>query len=178
MRSLVFMFLAVALSNSATAQQHHHQSPYASDENSGIAAISKTEMSALQNGAGMGLAKAAELNHFPGPKHVLELAEDLNLSESQATLIESIRIEMQKAAMQVGANVIDQERILNRRFLHRHIDQSDLRNITARIAKLRGELRFIHLRAHLKTTEILSQKQILRYDELRGYAGSRASGSS
>ena len=29
------------------------------------------------DGAGMGYARAAELNHFPGPMHVLELAREM-----------------------------------------------------------------------------------------------------
>ena len=178
MKSLALLFLAIALSTFAHAQPHQHRSPYASENKSGIAAISKTEMSDLQNGAGMGLAKAAELNHFPGPKHALGLAKELNLSAAQATLIESIRLEMLEAAKQVGARIIDQEGILNRRFLQQHIDQSTLRKITDEIAQLRGELRFIHLSAHLKTKEILTSDQITRYDELRGYVGSGISGSS
>ena len=38
-----------------------------------------------------------------------------------------------------------------------------------RIATLQGELRAIHLRAHLATRAIRSAAQVARYDELRGY---------
>jgi hypothetical protein len=41
-----------------------------------------------------------------------------------------------------------------------------------RIAALQGELRAIHLAAHLTTRAILSESQIIRYNELRGYTES------
>ena len=42
----------------------------------------------LKAGRGMGLALAAELNGYPGPSHVLELADKLKLSaEDKAALV-------------------------------------------------------------------------------------------
>jgi len=75
----------VLLSAAPLVAQHgeHHQSPYAEQEGSGIAAMSRQEANDLRSGAGMGLARAAELNHYPGPLHVLELAEQLGLSAAQ-----------------------------------------------------------------------------------------------
>ncbi len=35
----------------------------------------------------MGLALAAELNGYPGPAHVIELADSLELTEAQRTRI-------------------------------------------------------------------------------------------
>jgi hypothetical protein len=58
-------------------------SPYAGQEGRPIKALSETEMRDLAEGRGMGLAKAAELNSYPGPLHVLELADRLELSEAQ-----------------------------------------------------------------------------------------------
>ncbi len=37
----------------------------------------------LENGEGMGIVKYAELNGYPGPKHVLELVNELRLTEEQ-----------------------------------------------------------------------------------------------
>ena len=37
------------------------------------------------------------------------------------------------------------------------------------IAQLRGELRLVHLLAHLEMKRVLSRGQIEKYDELRGY---------
>ena len=40
-----------------------------------IKALSDHEVSALLDGHGSGFAKAAELNGYPGPTHVLDLAD-------------------------------------------------------------------------------------------------------
>lgn len=43
----------------------------------------------------MGLAKAAELNGYPGPLHVLELAVDLSLTAEQKAATETLFKSMQ-----------------------------------------------------------------------------------
>jgi hypothetical protein len=48
--------------------------PYAGQQTRTIKALSDDEIAALRNGEGMGMAKAAELNGYPGPIHVLSLA--------------------------------------------------------------------------------------------------------
>ena len=45
-----------------------------------------------------------------------------------------------------------------------------LRELTAAIAELEAELRFVHLQAHLSTTPLLTPEQIRRYEHARGYA--------
>ena len=49
---------------------------------------------------------------------------------------------------------------------------TDLRSRITRIVALQGELRAIHLAAHILTRGILSETQIDRYNELRGYTAS------
>jgi hypothetical protein len=61
----------------------YSQSPYAGDETREIKALSPQEVSDLLAGKGMGFAKTAELNGFPGPAHVLELASQLQLRQSK-----------------------------------------------------------------------------------------------
>ena len=46
-------------------------------------ALSPEDIQGLLEGRGMGLAKAAELNSYPGPKHVLEMADALELTPEQ-----------------------------------------------------------------------------------------------
>ena len=43
---------------------------YAGQQARSIKALDDAEIDTLLNGRGMGLARAAELNHYPGPKHV------------------------------------------------------------------------------------------------------------
>ena len=56
---------------------------YSGQERREIKALSADETKQYLSGAGMGHARAAELNGFPGPMHVLELADKLQLSSSQ-----------------------------------------------------------------------------------------------
>ncbi len=66
------------------------QTPYAGQHTREIKALSPPDIESYLAGQGMGLAKAAELNHFPGPKHVLELADALNLSKEQLTQTQAL----------------------------------------------------------------------------------------
>src|SRR4051794_40771771 len=57
--------------------------PYSGQQARSIKALSPENIAALLTGEGMGMAKAAELNGYPGPAHVLALAKELNLTEAQ-----------------------------------------------------------------------------------------------
>ena len=172
-RNLGWIAVAIAIATPVTAQhdvhQQGHHSPYVDQEPSGISSLSRQEMDDLLSGAGMGLARPAELNRFPGPKHVLELAASLALTEKQVADVEAIRLAMLTEAKRLGEEIIDNERHLDRRFAHRHVDEEVLRATTGEIAELYGELRFAHLRAHLETRALLSADQIESYVRLRGY---------
>jgi Spy/CpxP family protein refolding chaperone len=177
MRKLFLLALVItavglggAVAQQHDAQQHAGHSPYADQEMSEVPSLTQTQLEQLRNGDGMGLALPAELNHFPGPKHVLEFADDLELTTEQTTRTEEVFVEMQTAARALGAEIIEAEAQLNRRFEHSHIDAKVLREQTAKIAGLYGRLRFTHLNAHLQMTELLSEKQVAAYDRLRGYA--------
>src|SRR4051812_13620184 len=81
-RTAVFasLIVIVASASNATAQT---TSPYAGQQQRTIKALSDQEIGDLVEGRGMGLAKAGELNSYPGPLHVLQLAEQLELSDRQ-----------------------------------------------------------------------------------------------
>ncbi len=162
----------LALTGGVAAAQHVHEhapSPYADGSASGIAGLSSGELEQLTNGEGMGLARPAELNHDPGPKHVLELAAALGLSAEQQAAVERIHAAMLDEARRVGAAIVERERVLDRRFRHRHVDAATLEELAGEIGRLQGELRFVHLRAHLDTAVLLTSAQITAYDAARGY---------
>jgi hypothetical protein len=169
-RILVTAAGACALASPVQAQHDHDDSPYAGMEHSEIPALTEQEIDDLRSGAGMGFARAAELNHYPGPKHVLELAEAISLTEEQRERILEIQSEMREAAIELGEAIIGAERDLNIRFRHGHIDDESLSAATREIAVLYGELRSIHLRAHLATRAVLEEEQVAEYDRQRGYA--------
>lgn len=173
MRALSYALgLALVTAPAGIAQEHEH-SPYAGHEKSEIPSLSPKELSDLQSGAGMGLARAAELNHYPGPKHVLELADSVGLSPTQRNQVIAIREAMLARALELGAQIIEAERSLGLRFRHGHVDSAHVREATASIARLEGELRYVHLAAHLATKAVLEPSQIQAYDRLRGYEGGR-----
>ena len=75
--------LAIALVGIAPAAWPQTHQPYAGMQTRPVKALSDQQIADLKAGRGMGLALAAELNGYPGPMHVLELAAPLGLSDEQ-----------------------------------------------------------------------------------------------
>jgi Spy/CpxP family protein refolding chaperone len=144
-------------------------SPYAGQELRSIKSLSDGEVQDLLAGHGMGLAKAAELNRYPGPAHVLELADRLHLTREQKARTEVLFKRMETDARGLGRALLDQEAALDGLFASRRITREQLTATLDEIGRLQGRLRNVHLAAHLAQTEILTAEQIRRYDELRGY---------
>jgi hypothetical protein len=78
-----WFLLAIAFFYTTTSWAAEPLSPYSGEERREIKALSKEEVNGYLSGDGMGFAKVAELNHHPGPRHVLELADQLQLSDEQ-----------------------------------------------------------------------------------------------
>jgi len=137
-----------------------------------IPGLGADEITELREGHGMGQARVAEVQGYPGPRHLLEawVAGQLPLSTDQATHIQEIAGMMAREASRVGDLVLDAERELAVAFRSGAISATTLRARVDHIAALRGELRAVHLRAHLETRAALDPAQIARYAELRGYA--------
>src|SRR5690606_2908264 len=77
---------------------------------------------------------------------------------------------MREAAIPLGRQLIEQERELDRYFQSGKLSDDRLRTLLARIGNTRTELRFVHLRAHHRTIEILTSDQVVAYNRLRGYS--------
>lgn len=150
------------------------RSPYAGQETRGIKALSDRDIQDLLAGRGMGLAKAAELNNYPGPAHVLELSDRLELSPEQKARTRTLFNAMETRAKDLGKSLVEQETRLDRMFASREISREQLESSLAGIARLQGELRQAHLEAHLAQAEILTHEQIAKYVELRGYGSGAA----
>jgi Spy/CpxP family protein refolding chaperone len=147
----------------------HGMSPYARKESPEVKALSADELKAYREGTGMGLAKPAELNHYPGPRHVLDLGADLGLTAPQRADLMAIFDRMHTAAVALGAQIVAKEKALDQAFASGLIDEEKLRDLTAQIASLQAELRAAHLKAHLETKRVLTAQQVALYDSLRGY---------
>jgi hypothetical protein len=151
-------------------------SPYAGMETRPVKALSDQQIADLKAGRGMGLALAAELNGYPGPVHVLELADALALSDEQRARTKALIDEMKAETIPIGERIIADETALDRLFNERRVTRASLDAATARIGAAQGELRAAHLRYHLAMAALLSPPQLARYRELRGYAGAPAQG--
>ena len=154
------------LSASAGAQS---QSPYVGQQFREIKTLSPQEISDYLSGKGMGLAKAAELNGYPGPAHVLELAAQLDLTPEQKTKTEVLFKKMQARAIPLGKELVEEERALDRLFASRAINSESLGQALARIGRLQGQVRQVHLDAHVEQTALLTPAQVEKYNRLRGY---------
>jgi len=173
MRKVFVVFTLLILIPLISFAQSGH-SPYAGQEKREIKALSPEDIEGYMKGEGMGFAKAAELNRYPGPKHVLELAEELRLSKEQMLKTNKIYNRMHKEAVSLGRRIVERERILDNLFAKQEIDKKGLLEMTVEIGRLQGELRAVHLRTHLEMKGVLSSQQIDKYDTLRGYQGNGA----
>src|SRR5712692_1546710 len=117
MNHFTIFLSVVALIVSAAASLAQTASPYAGQEQRSIKALSDKEINDLTEARGMGLAKVAELNSYPGPLHVLELALELDLTDAQRAATESLFATMRERARSIGIKIIDGERELDRAFV-------------------------------------------------------------
>jgi hypothetical protein len=145
------------------------QTPYAGMQTRPIKSLSEQQVADLGAGRGMGLALAAELNGYPGPSHVLELADKLELTADQRASIQRQFDSMKAEALPLGSKLIAQEADLDKQFASRTVTPESLKASTAAVAVTQGELRETHLKYHLSTVAVLSPQQMQRYSELRGY---------
>ena len=165
-----FAVLLALLAAPAVAQQHQHgQTPYAGLQQRAIKALSEGQIADLKTGRGMGLALAAELNGYPGPLHVLELKDQLQLTADQKQRFQHLYESMKTEAIAAGETVIASERMLDQQFAARAMTPEALTALTAQIGDAQGKLRAVHLKYHLTTADLLTAAQRQRYAELRGY---------
>jgi len=161
--------LACTLALLAVSAPVNSQSPYVGQESREIKALSPQEISDYLSGKGMGLAKAAELNGYPGPAHVLELAAQLDLTPEQKIKTEALFKKMQARAVSLGTELIDEERALDRLFVSHAVNSESIGQALARIGRLQGQVRQVHLDAHIEQTALLTPAQVEKYNRLRGY---------
>lgn len=162
-------FLSIIPALLLTAPVSADRSPCAGEETTSIKSLSEHEVRALRSGEGMGFAKLAELNRYPGPRHVLELADELGLTQSQLAETEALFAEMRTRAITLGEELVEAESALDRQFAAGAIDAGSLEATLLEIGEIRARLRYVHLEAHLRQKQLLSARQVAEYDNMRGY---------
>lgn len=173
MKLKLILILLVTTAFTAVASN----SPYQGEQLREIKTLSEAEIDDLLNGRGMGFAKAAELNHYPGPTHVLEIANDLNLTDEQISETTTIFNRMKVEAVRLGNELVAGEKTLNKLFEDSTVTYENLDVQLSAIERTRAQLRGAHLKAHLAQRLVLTPHQLHQYDRLRGYSGGKASHS-
>lgn len=148
--------------------------PYAGQQQREIKALSTQDMQAYVQGQGHGFAKAAELNGYPGPMHVLELADALQLSAEQREQSQALLARHKATAQRLGADLIEAERTLDQAFASRSVTAQTLAQLTQAAGEKLAQLRTEHLQTHLAQTALLTPEQVARYNSLRGYGSQPA----
>ena len=98
------------------------------------------------------------------------MEDKIYLTDKQKKKIQKIYNEMKSEAIALGKQLIRLEMGLNMGFSNRNINQELLENYVREIEKVRAKLRIVHLSTHLQTPNILTNKQIILYNKLRGYS--------
>lgn len=131
--------------------------------------LSQREGQRLLAGRGMGLARPAEMNGYPGPMHVLDLADELALTPEQQQQARTTRERVMTEAPALGRQIVEKELTLDRIFRDGSAEEARVRTLTREIAQLRAELRALHLQAHLVMQRALAVDQVRTYMEARGH---------
>lgn len=91
-------------------------SAYSGMETRRVKALSEEQIADLEAGRGMRLALAGDLNGYPGPLHVLELAEALDLTDEQVSRTKKLLDRMEAEVIPMGRRLIDEEATLDSLF--------------------------------------------------------------
>lgn len=139
-------------------------------------AFLQMEREALEQGQGFGMALAADRSGYPGPKHILELKEQLKLSAEQEAAVTALMAAMKDKARPLGQQILKAEQQLEELFRAGR-SEAELREETYRIATLRAQLRWVHLETHLAARKLLSEEQLATYQRVRHGGAGHAHGA-
>ena len=127
----------------------------------------------VAGGRGFGMAFAADRHGYPGPLHVLELRDALALTPLQESRARAFETAMFSESRPKSAALLAAEERLDRFFASGQATETEVARLAREVERLRGEVRLVHLRYHLKTRDLLTEEQRTVYHERRwgGAAG-------
>jgi hypothetical protein len=170
-----FSFAVSAAADSVEAARAAADAEAAAREGAGIPALSEGQTEAYMDGRAMWMAIVAELNHYPGPRRVLELEDRLKLTAEQRQAVIGLYDDSRREAVRYGKQLIELEQKLNRMFAWGQASVENIVKIVTDIGAIQARLRLTHLVAHIRTKELLTMGQVKRYDEIQGYTLSTGS---
>ena len=174
MRASLLLLAIVALVPSTVAAQHsgHQHTPGSPSDGHLRAQACLDEFDAVvSDGRGFGMAFAADQNGYPGPMHVLELKDRLALTVEQEARVRAVMHAMFAESRPKSARLLEAEKRLRALFALGGIDEAAVRAATAEVERARADVRLVHLLAHLKTRDLLTDAQRRAYHEARWAVG-------
>jgi Spy/CpxP family protein refolding chaperone len=162
--------ICLALSVCGSAGNAQETAPHAGQATPEIKSLSATEIQGYLEGREMSLAKAAELNGYPDPAHVLEMGTQLQLTPHQRAKAEHLK-RSTKVAARLGHWLVEAERRLNLIFAKGEADDEKITVLVRQIGGLEAEIRLVHLRADIEMRRVLTADQIKKYEQERGSGG-------
>ena len=169
-RAGLLVAFAIGLGALPVHAQHHghgHTPGTASDGHLTAQACTDEFDAVVRDGRGFGLAFAADQHGYPGPMHVLELKDRLGLDLAQETRVRTLMQAMFADSRPKGARLLEAEARLRRLFAAGGADEAAVRAAVVEVEQARTDLRLVHLLAHLKTRELLTEAQRRAYHEAR-----------
>ena len=170
MRVWVVLLAIVTVAPLTAVAQHagHQHTPGAPADGHLRAQACLDEFDAVvADGRGFGMAFAADQQGYPGPMHVLELKDRLALTPEQEARVRALMHAMFAESRPKSARLLDAEKRLRGLFAGGAADEAAVRAATADVERARAEVRLVHLLAHVKTREVLTDAQRRAYHEAR-----------
>ena len=112
------------------------------------------------------MALAGDVNHFPSPENVLKYKKQLDLSPIQVDQLTKLANELHRKKVEMGANIIRNEKMLDSLFHIRRIDEGSLIFYTNRSGLYYGEMKGAILMACYNTEKLLTPAQIKKLEAL------------
>jgi hypothetical protein len=135
-----------------------------------VKSISNERYNALVKGLDLdNMAAVAELNHYPMPDKVLKYKKQLDLSPTQLSKIIAINTELHRKRVEMGGNIIANEKKLDALFKAHQVDDGVIIFYTNRYGLYQGEIRNAILQACYKTEELLSEGQLKQLEVLENH---------
>lgn len=167
---------AIAQDGGQGGMQHRHGQADGANAGAGqgmqsgpmLSGISEGEKEALLKGSGLGAGMIAMMNGYPGPKHVLEMGDELELTAEQREKIGSLFAERKASFVEMGQELVEKDERLTAMFASGSVNTRDVEKLSVEIGELQGKLRAGHLNAHVLTWEALTPAQRDKLASMQG----------
>ncbi len=133
-----------------------------------LGGVSAQEKEALLKGAGLGAGMIAMMNGYPGPKHVLEMGDELELTAAQRESIGTIYGKVKAESVKYGTELVEKDEELAALFTSGSVSTDKVEKLSRDIGELQGRVRAAHLNAHVETFEALTPAQRETLSSMQG----------